>query len=140
MRLLIVGKLEGHITAAAKIAVGRGAKVTHAEDIATALKALREGKGADLVMIDITQPVRRFIDSLTAERITVEVVACGIGNDADAAVQAIEAGAKEYVPLPPDAELIAAVLEAVSTESHQVIHRDPVMKKAVGLSHANCPI
>ncbi len=34
-------------------------------------------------------------------------------NDARAAVEAIHAGAKEYIPLPPDPELIAAVLAAV---------------------------
>jgi two-component system response regulator FlrC len=34
-----------------------------------------------------------------------------------AAVNAIRAGAKEYIPLPPDAELIAAVLAAVARES-----------------------
>ena len=30
------------------------------------------------------------------------IVACGISNDARAAVAAIRAGAKEYIPLPPD--------------------------------------
>ena len=44
------------------------------------------------------------------------VVACGIGTDAAAAVRAIRAGAKEYIPLPPDAELIAAVLAAVADD------------------------
>ncbi len=37
------------------------------------------------------------------------------GNDASAPVAAIRAGAREYIPLPPDPELIAAVIEAVST-------------------------
>ena len=54
-----------------------------------------------------------MVDSLKQERISVPVVACGIGTDAEAAVRAIKAGAKEYIPLPPDAALIAAVLEAV---------------------------
>ncbi len=55
------------------------------------------------------------------------VVACGIGTDARRAVDAIRAGAKEYLPLPPDAELIAAVLAAVADESHQLIHEDDAM-------------
>ncbi len=139
MRLLIVGKLEGHITAAAKIAVARGAKVAHAETVQDALKTLRNGNGADLVMVDITQPVGTLIRGLAEERITVEVVACGIGNDADAAVAAIEAGAKEYVPLPPDAELIAAVLEAVTQENDTVIHRDPLTKKVLALAAQIAP-
>jgi two-component system response regulator FlrC len=52
-----------------------------------------------------------FIEAFEiAERIHVPVIACGIGTDARAAVKAIQEGAKEYVPLPPDADLIAAIL------------------------------
>ena len=114
MRLLIVGTLEGHITTAGKIALDRGAKVAHAEDIETALALLRAGRGADLLMIDIKLEVGEMVESLRQERISIPVVACGIGTDSAAAVKAIRAGAREYVPLPPDPELIAAVLEAVS--------------------------
>ena len=53
MRLLIVGTLEGHITTAGKIAMSHGAKVAQVSSIDEALTALRTGKGADLVMIDI---------------------------------------------------------------------------------------
>jgi len=67
------------------------------------------------------------------------VVACGIGTDADAAVRAIKAGAKEYIPLPPDAELIAAVLEAVAQESHALIYRDAAMETAVKLAEQVAP-
>ena len=61
-------------------------------------------------MIDLTLDIAQMVKNLDAERFSIPVVACGIGADADGAVQAIKAGAKEYVPLPPDAELIAAVL------------------------------
>ena len=37
MRLMIVGHLEGYISAAGKIALQRGAKVIHCEDIEQAL-------------------------------------------------------------------------------------------------------
>ncbi len=43
MRLLIVGGLQGQIGAATKIAMDRGAKVTHAAIIEQALAALRSG-------------------------------------------------------------------------------------------------
>ncbi|MBT5415719.1 MAG: sigma-54-dependent Fis family transcriptional regulator, partial [Rhodospirillaceae bacterium] len=91
------------------------------------LRAIRAGQGADLIMIDVRLPIGDLIDSLKRERIVVPVVACGIGNDADAAVAAIEAGAQEYIPLPPDPELIAAVLAAVTEESHAIVHRDPAL-------------
>ena len=43
MRLLIVGSLQGQIGTATKIAMDRGAKVTHANDIDQAMASLRSG-------------------------------------------------------------------------------------------------
>ena len=53
MRLLIVGGLQGQIGLATKIAMDKGAKVTHAGDIEQALASLRGGVGADLVFCDV---------------------------------------------------------------------------------------
>jgi DNA-binding NtrC family response regulator len=140
MRLMIVGSLSGQISTAGKIAIGRGAKVTHCEDAEQALGALRAGKGADLIMIDVKQNIATFIEQLNAERFAVPVVACGITNDASAAVRAIKAGAKEYVPLPPDAELIAAVLEAVAGENNTaMIATDPAMKAVTQMADKIAP-
>jgi len=134
MRLLIVGQLEGHIATAGRIATQRGAKVSHIESISGALNALRNGQGADLVMCDVVLDIAELIESLKSERIIVPVVACGIGTDATAAVRAIRAGAKEYVPLPPDAELIAAVLQAVAEEDTTFIARDPILQPIMQLA------
>ena len=139
MRLLIVGMLEGYITAAGKIAMQRGAKVAHTDSIEGALNALRSAQGADLIMIDVKLDVGILIESLKAERINVPVVACGIGTDASAAVRAIRAGAKEYIPLPPDAQLIAAVLEAVAEESHAIVCQDPTMLATLKLADQIAP-
>jgi DNA-binding NtrC family response regulator len=134
MRLLIIGTLEGQVGAASTIALGRGAKVIQADDIETGLKFLRAGQGADLVLIDVKLDVAKLIESLSSERIAVPVVACGIGNDTPAAVRAIKAGAKEYLPLPPNADLIAAVLSAVTEESHAIIHKDPRTAELLALA------
>src|SRR5690606_6422591 len=139
MRLMIVGQLEGYISAAGKIALQRGAKVIHCEDIEQALGALRNGKGADLVMIDVKQKVGQFVEALKAERIHLPVVACGINTDARAAVKAIQDGAKEYIPLPPDAELIAAVLSAVTEENNTMIANDAVMQAVVRMADKIAP-
>ncbi|HEV7367928.1 sigma-54 dependent transcriptional regulator [Arenibaculum sp.] len=139
MRLLIVGLLEGYISEAGRIAHQRGAKVSHTDSVEKALDALRGGRGADLVMIDVKFDVARLVDSLKAERINTPVVACGIGTDAQAAVRAIRAGAKEYIPLPPDAELIAAVLEAVVEDSHAIVSRDPAMASVLRLADQISP-
>lgn len=139
MRLMIVGQLEGYISAAGKIALQRGAKVIHCDDTETALGALRNAKGADVIMIDVKQKIGPFIEALKIERIHVPVVACGIGTDAQTAVKAIQAGAKEYVPLPPDADLIAAILEAVTEESNAMIATDPAMKAVVAVADKVAP-
>ncbi|MDY0009132.1 MAG: sigma-54 dependent transcriptional regulator [Bdellovibrionales bacterium] len=139
MRLMIVGSLNGQISTAGKIAIGRGAKVTHCEDIEQALGALRAGRGADLMMVDVKQNIASLMDHLTTERFAIPVIACGIDNDATAAVKAIKAGAKEYIPLPPDAELIAAVLQAVTEESSAMIASDPSMKAVLQIADRIAP-
>src|ERR1700684_1700013 len=134
MRLLIVGGLNGQIGAATKIAMERGAKVTHAVSIEQALESLRGGSGADLVFCDVTLEIGTLVRGLAAERICTPVVACGVGTDTRRAVDAIRAGAKEYLPLPADAELIAAVLAAVADESHQLVHEDEAMTAVLSLA------
>lgn len=128
MKLLIIGSLEGPVATAGRLAVQKGARVAHIDSIEGAMNALRNGQGADLLMCDVALDIGRLIDSLKTERFSLPVVACGIGTDAGAAVRAIRAGAKEYVPLPPDAELIAAVLQAVAEDDSTFIARDPVMQ------------
>lgn len=139
MRLMIIGRLDGHISQAGKIALQRGAKVIHCEDIEEAFGALLNGKSADLVMIDVKQKIGAFIKRLKDERIHMPVIACGIGTDARSAVKAIQDGAKEYLPLPPDAEMIAAVLEAVAEESNAMIADDPSMKAVVSIADKIAP-
>jgi DNA-binding NtrC family response regulator len=139
MRLLIVGSLDGHITAAGKIALSRGAKVSHVSDVDQAMHALRNGQGADLILFDVNLDVKNMIESLKRERINLPVVACGIGSSAEIAVRAIRAGAKEYIPLPPDAELIAAVLAAVAEENSAFIFGDPKFKTVLKLADQVSP-
>src|SRR6201993_4065562 len=134
MRLLIVGTLKGQLTTATKIAMDNGASVTHAEDHEQAMRGLRGGKGADLLLVAVAPPTPDVVMRLEAEHIPVPIVACGISNDARAAVAAIHAGAKEYIPLPPDPELIAAVLAAVANDQRDLIYRDEAMAKVIKLA------
>ncbi len=134
MRLLIVGSLSGQIGAASRIAMQRGAKVIQAEGIAQAMDVMRSGQGADLVMCDVAYDINMLMEAMKAERIHLPVVACGVETDSRAAVAAIKAGAKEYVPLPPDAELIAAVLEAVAAEQDTLIFQDPAMDRVIQMA------
>ncbi|HWA45911.1 MAG TPA: sigma-54 dependent transcriptional regulator [Hypericibacter adhaerens] len=139
MRLLIVGSLDGPIATAGKIALSRGAKVAQVGEIDGAMEALRAGQGADLLLCDVRLDIARLIGQLKTERISLPVVACGIGTETDVAVRAIKAGAKDYLPLPPDAELIAAILAAVAEESSAFIYRDPVMREVLRLADQIAP-
>ena len=130
MRVLVIGSLSGELGAAGRIAIARGAKLDQADDVETALARLRAAAALDLVLCDVTHDVAALIARMSGERITTPVVACGTDAQADAAVAAIRAGAREFLPLPPDAELIAAILSAVSGETasrHALIARDPSM-------------
>ena len=133
MRLLIIGTLKGQLSAATKIAIDRGAAVTHAIDAEQALKVLR-ARGADLLMVDVALDIRDLADKLAAEHFSAAIIACGTDNDARAAVAAIHAGAKEYIPLPPDPELIAAVLAAVADDGRDLVYRDEAMGEIVRLA------
>ena len=96
----------------------RGAKVTHASDIEQAHGGAAQRAAAPTSCCATSRvDIGRLVRALATERICTPVVACGIGTDARRAVDAIRAGAKEYLPLPPDPELIAAVLAAVADES-----------------------
>jgi DNA-binding NtrC family response regulator len=139
MRLLIVGSLNGQLTTATKLAMDKGASVTHAVDVDQALSVLRSGRGADLLMVDVALDIRDLVLRLEAERIAAPIVACGVSSDARAAVAAIHAGAKEYIPLPPDPELIAAVLAAVSDDTRELIYRDEIMAHVVKLAQQIAP-
>jgi len=139
MRLLIIGPLNGQLSTATKIAMDGGAKVMHVDDVTGAMAALRSGKGADLLFVDVAINITQLVEQLEFERIHVPIVACGVETDASAAVEAIRAGAKEYIPLPPDAELIAAVIGAVAKESLEFVFRDPAMGHVVKLAEQIAP-
>jgi DNA-binding NtrC family response regulator len=134
MRLLIVGTLRGELITAAKIARDRGAQVAQVDGVEPAMAHLRAGRGADLLMVDVGLDIRSLFLAMEGERIVAPIVACGTTTDARAAVAAIQAGAKEYIPLPPDPELIAAVLEAVAREKSDFVFRDPAMERVAKLA------
>jgi len=131
VRVLIIGSLGGELGQAARIAMARGAKLDQADDADTALVRLRADARVDLVLCDLAYDIGALVQALAAERIAVPVVACGTGDDPDAAVRAIQAGAREFLPLPADPDLIAAILEAASGENHALIVRDAVMAATV---------
>ncbi len=122
MRLLIVGTLEGYISRASQLAIQRGAQVVQVSHVRAALQALRDGRGADLLMVDEKLDIAYLVSCLKKERIAAPVIACGLGQDPDRAEAVIRAGAKEYIPLPPDPDAIASVLAAVGDPTQDVVY------------------
>ena len=131
MRVLIIGSLAGDLGQAARIAIARGAKLNQADNVDAALSRLRTDARIDLVLCDVAHDVGAVVRAVAAEHMVVPVIACGTGDDAEAAAYAIRAGAREYLPLPPDPDLIAAILEAAAGETHAMIVLDPAMQAAV---------
>lgn len=139
MRLLVVGTMKSQLMEASAIAKRRGASVSHCPTVESALQALRDGKGADLVMAEVALNIELLVSGLEAERIFIPVIACGIEGDTKDAVNAIKAGAKEYIPLPPDEEMIAAVLSAVTEESNTFIANTKEMQKLLQMATQVAP-
>jgi DNA-binding NtrC family response regulator len=142
-RLLIIGSLEAELGQAARIATSRGARLRQADGVTGGI-ALARAEGFDLILCDVLHDVSWLVSSLEAERIACPVIACGRNADAAAAVRAIRAGAKEFLPLPPDADLIAAMLQAAAGEADAPIHRDPamaaVLRRAEGVARAEASV
>jgi DNA-binding NtrC family response regulator len=131
MHVLIIGSLSAELGIAARIAIAKGVKLDQCDDQYTGLARLRGNAQIDLVMCDMAQDIARLVHDLKTERIRIPVVACGLDHDPALASKAIHDGASEFLPLPPDPDLIAAILEAASGDRHILIARDPLMLSAV---------
>lgn len=136
VRLLLIGAPGGEIRIAAGMARDHGAEVVMADTPADAVARLRYAS-VGLVMIDVETDVAAFMAQLAAERIRVPVLGCGIAAPAERAVAAIRAGARDYVPLPPDRALIAAALAcAASRPAPELIGADPALVRALAFGQA----
>ena len=134
MRLLIIGNLEGYFGKASQIATAKGATVRKADNISIALDSLRSGHGADLLLVDVQQDIASLVISLKTEHIFVPVIACGIKHDKKIAADAIYAGAKEYIPLPPDEELISAIFESITSTENNFTYTSNSMRKVIEIA------
>ncbi|CAO5681554.1 MAG: Anaerobic nitric oxide reductase transcription regulator NorR [Holosporales bacterium] len=139
MRLIIVGKLDGYGTTAAKIAIENGARVLQCQNIQEAMHLLRSGNSANLALVDVHEDVKAFVTFLKEERFNLDVVGCGITPNPKKAAQAIRDGASEYIPLPPDPEMIAALLKTATSVETDVIAEDPCMKRILQLADKIAP-
>jgi two-component system, NtrC family, response regulator HydG len=139
IRMLLIGAPGTEFRRAAELARSAGAEVLMADAPGDGLILLREG-GGDLVMIDVEADIAGFMDSIRSERFTIPVLACGIDAPAERAVAAIRAGARDYVPLPPQRDLIAAAIASVvERKAPAWIGTHPALARALSLAAAVAP-
>ncbi len=134
MQLIVLGFLNSEITQAIKIVKQRGAKVIFAESIDECLEIILRGNSPDLLMIDISFDIAAIGAKLAAQKISANIVAYGLNASPKEAVSAIRAGAKEFLPLPPDEEIIAAMLEAISKQNKNLIYKSDIMGEVLQLA------
>jgi two-component system, response regulator FlrC len=135
MRLMIIGDLKGYFGKATKIALDSGVKVNKIDNIETALNNLRSGKGADLIMVDVAENIDYLVQSLSKEHIVIPIIACGVDSNKELAVKAIQAGAKEYIPLPPDEKLISAIFESIINLEYEIVTNSPIMQHTLQIAN-----
>ena len=126
-RLLLIGPLAGDLSQAALLAQRAGAAVVQADTIGAALATLRADARIGLILCDINLDIAQLGRALAAERITLPIIATAIDISPGQAQMAIRAGARDVLPLPPDAELLAAMLLGASGTPGAPIVRDPAM-------------
>lgn len=131
MKLLIIGDVNSEIQAAIQIIKAKRARVLMVHDVAGAMDVLRDGQAIDMVFIDSCFDVTELADNLKQERINTVLVAYGINATPNQAVKAIKAGAKEFLPLPPDEKLIAAILSAITDDEKQMIASSHSMQQVI---------
>jgi len=134
MRLLIIGDINSEIKAAIDIAQERRAKVVMVESNEQALDFLCQGKGADLVLVDVRFDISSLITSMKNSKISTPVIAYGVDCSPKEAVVAIKAGAKEFLPLPPDERLIAAIFTSISDSFVSIIGESQAIKDAIAIA------
>ena len=127
MRLLLVGDARPEVATAARLAAAGGAAVRHLATLDAALEQLRSGRGADLLLLDAGCDIAGALARLATERIFLPVVAYGVACPPELAAAAIRAGAREFLPLPPEAELIAAILAFAGDQRSDLVCADPLM-------------
>lgn len=139
MRIVIIGEEEGALAEASVKAVANGAKVRHFANLGRALKSVQSDSGAELLLVDAKSNIAAIADAFGQARIYLPIVAYGKDCSADLAAAAIRAGAKDFIALPPDAELIAAILASIAEVPKAPICHDPAMLEIVELAKQFAP-
>jgi DNA-binding NtrC family response regulator len=139
MDAIVVGKSRAEVTTACSMAAARGASVRRFEALGEALTALLGGASTDLLLVDVAFDIEELTRRLHEQHIAVPIIAYGIDTDARTAVRAVRAGATEFLPLPPDEDLIAAIFCSMMGEQASFVFEDPATKRVLAVAKQIAP-
>ena len=135
MSVLVVGHLESVLGDALKILFERGHQTLHVSNADKALALMRKGCSSEMILMDVAEDIPVFLKSMAAERFSCPVIACSLeAIDRDKVKAALDAGAKEFIPFPPDAHLIADIFDAFYQAKQSFLFKDPAMTQVVGMA------
>ncbi len=141
MKILIIGDLNENMVKAAKMAKEKNVKVLHALDINPAMDTLRNKGNVDLIFIDVKNDISLLKQALDQELFPTPIISCGITDDQNRVVKSIEDGAIEYLPLPPNKELITELFDAIvkNSQNNDIIYKSKEFGKIVDLAKKIAP-
>lgn len=134
MQVIVVGTLGNEVNEAINIVKKRNARVFFATNVDEAIDTIRNGKGTDLALVDVGFDIEKFTKALKAEHINTPTIAYGVNASPKEAVTAIKAGAKEFLPFPPDEKLIAATVEAIVHNDKACIYESEAMQEVIKIA------
>lgn len=135
MKVLVVGLKSKIIETSKWKTATNGVELNYVDTINDALLRLRSARPVDLIMADAEAEIGELIKRLNDERVLSPVIAYGVNTDARTAVSAIRAGAREFLPLPPDQDLISAIFAAIGDDPKKIVFEDPLMCDLLGIAH-----
>ncbi|MEM8949766.1 MAG: sigma-54 dependent transcriptional regulator [Pseudomonadota bacterium] len=139
MNVLVIGANRPEVASACVMAKANGAEIRHLETIDAAMPVLRSGSSPDLLLADVELNIESLFRTLMNDRILVPIVAYGIDTDVRMAVRAVKSGASEFLPLPPDEDLIAALLTSLSGDQKTFVFEDQATKDVLFMARKVAP-
>ena len=131
---MVIGDTNSEIKTAIDIASSKNAKIILVESSEQAINFLCGGKGADLIFIDVKFDIKALVNVLGNEKISIPIVAYGVHCSPREAVRAVKNGAREFMPLPPDERLIAAIFTAISDDNSKIIGSSLKIKQEIDIA------
>ncbi|MDH3659102.1 MAG: sigma-54 dependent transcriptional regulator [Alphaproteobacteria bacterium] len=139
MNVLVIGTSREEVACACAMAAAKGNELRHVETIDGAMALLQSAASPDLLLVDVEIDIDALVRRLGEEHFFVPVIAYGVDTDPRTAVRAVKSGALEFLPLPPDESLIAAVFSSMTGGQHAFVFEDQAMMDVLSIAKRVAP-